>query len=202
MSHHHHTSPLPPPSHGSHNHHPNNPQQTGDKFVAVTGKLSGPLGDADDNHVAIRLFASSGSGAGHYTVQFNVESTSSPHNAQYSIHDESFATGSLPPEGLDSNALVSYKALGLTEHNFHTISNGNLRTIVHSSLDKSVLVVAYGFTFPGNGIHMIHFNNGEKPTSPHANHPNNDGMLQVFYKDATGSMFRRSIFLKFQTQTL
>lgn len=197
---HHHSHPLPKPTHGSRTSHPNN--QGGDKFVAVVGKVSGPLGDADDNHVEIRLHVSSGAGAGDHRVEFNVESTSAPHDAEYYILDETIAGGVLPDEGVTTDATVDYKAMGLTQSDFKTIKNGNLRTIVHSSIDKSLLVAAHGFTFPGNGVHMIHYNNGEKPGSTHANHPHQDGALAIYYKDLSNRLIRRWIFLKFQSQTL
>lgn len=200
MSHHHHAQPLPQPSHGSSHSHPND--HAGDQFVAVAGRVNGPLSDADDNHIAITLHVSSGAGAGNHSVEFNVESTSTPHDAQYYILDEPVADGSLPPEGMTTDTSVDYKAMGLRQSNFKTIKNGNLRTIVHSSVDKAILLVAYGFTFPHNGVHMIHYNNGEKPGSSHANHPHQDGVLVVYYKDLSNRLIRRWIFLKFQTQTL
>jgi hypothetical protein len=198
MSHHHHSQHLPQPS--RENSHPND--RAGDKFVAVAGRVNGPLGDADDNHVEIKLLVSSGAGAGNYSVEFNVESTDKPHDAQYYILDEPVAGGSLPPEGMTTDATVDYKAMGLKQSNFKTIKNGNLRTVVHSSVDKATLVVAYGFTFPHNGVHMIHYNNGEKPGSRHANHPHQDGALVVYYRDLSNHLIRRWIFLKFQSQTL
>jgi hypothetical protein len=198
VSHHNHTQPLPQPPHdGS---HPND--RGGDQFVAVAGKVNGPLGDADDNHVEIRLLVSSGQGAGKYTVEFNVESTSAPKAAQYYILDQPVAGDHLPPEGVTTDAAVDYKAMGLKQSNFKTSNNGNLRTVVHSSVEKALLVVAYGFTFPHNGVHMIHYNNGEKPGGGHANHPHQDGALVVYYKDLSNQLFRRWIFLKFQSQTL
>jgi len=200
LSHHHHQQPIPQPAPQHPNTHPNH--QPGDKFVAVAGRVNGPLGDADDNHVEIKLLVATGPGAGTYKVEFNVESNSTPKDAQYFILDEHVTASQMPPEGTTDNAKLDYKAMGLTQAKFKTITNGNLRTVVHSSLSHAVLVVAYGFTFPGHGVHMIHYNNGEKPGSTHANHPHQDGALAVYFKDLTGQLIRRWIFLKFQSQTL
>lgn len=200
MSHHHHAKPLPQPAHGHPHSHPND--HAGDLFVAVAGKVNGPLGDADNNHVEIKLHIASGTGAGNYKVEFNVESNTTPKDAQYYILDQPVAADALPPEGVTHDATVDYRAMGLLESNFKTISNGNLRTVVHSTVDRALLVVAYGFTFPGNGVHMIHYNNGEKPGSTHPNHPKHDGALVVYFKDLSNQLIRRWIFLKFQSQTL
>ncbi len=199
-SHHHHANKLPQPTHKHGPSHKND--QAGDKFIAVVGKVNGPLNDADDNHVEIKLHVGSGTGAGDYRVEFNVESTSVPKDAEYYVLDQPVNSTDLPPEGVTNDASVDYKAMGLQQSNFKTIGNGNLRTVVHSSIDKSFLVTAYGFTFPGNGVHMIHFNNGEKAGSTHANHPGKDGALVIYYKDINGNIIRRWIFLKFQSQTL
>lgn len=198
MSHHHHEQPISQPV--QRQAHPNT--SAADHFVAVAGRVNGPLGDADDNHVEIKLLVASGAGAGNYKVEFNVESTSTPKDAQYFVLDHAITAADLPHEGVTNDASLDYKAMGLKQANFKTISNGNLRTIVHSSLSHAVLVVAYGFTFPGHGVHMIHFNNGERPGSTHANHPKHDGALAVYFKDLTGQLFRRWIFLKFQSQSL
>lgn len=200
MSHHHHVTPLPQPSHGHHPSHPNH--VPGARFVAVAGKVNGPLGDADDNHVEIKLNVASGTSAGNYKVEFNVESNSTPKDAQYYILDQHVADTALPPEGVTNDASLDYHAMGLIEANFKTIANGNLRTVVQSSVDKAFLVVAYGFTFPGNGVHMIHFNNGEKQGSQHPNHPHQDGALACYFRDLSNQLIRRWIFLKFQSQTL
>jgi hypothetical protein len=199
VSAHHHQQPIPQPP-VPQPHHPNG--SAGDHFVAVAGRVNGPLGDADDNHVEIKLLVASGAGAGSYKVEFNVESNATPKDAQYFIVDHSITAAELPHEGVTNDAILDYKAMKLQQANFKTISNGNLRTIVHSSLSHAVLVVADGFTFPGNGVHMIHDNNGERPGSAHGNHPKQDGALAVYFKDLTGQLFRRWIFLKFQSQTL
>lgn len=202
MSKHHHKHPHIHPNPRPSPHHPNDPGKTGDRFVAVVGKVAGPLGDSDNNHVSIPLRVSVGNEAGTYHVQFNVESTNNPKDAQYHIIDETIKPSDLPQEGVFADAQLDYKQLGLHESDFKIIQNGNLRTVVHSSVDRAEIMEAYGFTYPGLGVHMIHFNNGEKPGSAHSNHPHQDGALAIYYRDGQGAYVRRWIFLKFQSQSL
>jgi uncharacterized protein YukJ len=171
-------------------------------YGALVGVLNGPLSDADNNHIFIPVHVAAGNTAGVYKIAFNVESNAAPKAAQYYVLDEAIQDKDFPHEGFSTNAHLSYHELGLVQSEFKTIQNGLLRTVVHSSVQKAKLISAYGFTFQGGGLHDIHYNNGEKPSSGHANRPGKDGALALYFHDAAGRAIRRWIFIKFQTQTL
>jgi len=171
-------------------------------YGAVAGVVNGPLSDADNNHVFIPLFVASGTGKGVWKIAFNVESKLPPNAAQYHLVDEAITDADFPKPGFTTNERLSYAELGLKNAQFTIVSNGKLRTLVHSSVSQAQLVVAYGFTFPGGGLHDVHYNNGEPPGSGHPAHPGKDGALCLYYHEATGQAVRRWIFIKFQTQSL
>jgi hypothetical protein len=197
MSHHHHNHPLPPSPRDGGSHIPNN------VYGVITGKVDGPLSDADNNHVFIPVRISEGAtGAGLHKIAFNVESNAPPKAAEYLVQDEAITDGDFPEKGFTTDATLSYTALGLTQNRFKKIENGLLRTVVHSSVDAAEIVAVYGFTFPGGGLHDIHYNNGEQPGSSHPNHRNQDGALSLYFHDSTGRAIRRWIFIKFQSQIL
>jgi len=196
MSKHNHKNHKPAPVPAKIPHIPSN------IYGAVAGVLNGPLSDADNNHVFIPVHVAIGATAGVYKIAFNVESNAAPKMAEYYVLDEAVKSTDFPEQGFTSDAYLSYQELGLHQSNFKTIQNGMLRTIVHSSVEKAQLISAYGFTFPGGGLHDIHYNNGEKPGSGHANQPGKDGALAVYFHDAAGQAVRRWIFIKFQTQSL
>jgi len=194
MSHHHHQplKPTPPAS-------KNLPHNV---YGVIVGKIDGPLSDADNNHIFIPVRIATGGHAGRYQLAFNTESNQGP-AVQYHIHDEPIAMADVPGEEFTTDASLSYHDLGLHQAGFRTVSNGKLRTIVHNSAMNSDLVAAYGFTFSdGSGLHDIHFNNGEKAGSGHANQPNKDGALVFYYLNRSGQTTRRWIFIKFQSQSL
>jgi uncharacterized protein YukJ len=171
-------------------------------YGVLVGKVDGPLSDADNNHVFIPVRVFQGSGTGLHKIAFNVESNAKPKAAQYFVYDEVVEDADFPEQGFSADASLSYQELDLKQRQFKTIKNGLLRTVVHSTVDASELLAAYGFTFPGGGLHDIHYNNGERPGSHHANHPNQDGALAVYYHNKGGQPVRRWIFIKFQSQKL
>jgi len=195
MSHHHH-HPL----------HPRRPVSTRlphNAYGALVGTIDGPLSDADDNHVFLPVRIAVGGHAGRYRLAFNTESTQGHAPVQYDVHDEPIAMADVPSEEFTTDASLSYPALGLHQVDFRTVSNGQLRTIVHDSAQDSDLVAAYGVTFSdGGGIHDLHYNNGEPAGSHFPNHPNHDGALVFYYFNRVGATTRRWIFIKFQTQSL
>lgn len=171
-------------------------------YGELVGKVNGPLSDADNNHVFIPIFVAAGTGAGVWKVAFNVESNAAPKAAQYHVVDEAIATTDFPKGGFYAKARLSYQEIGLKTSEFKLIQNGMLRTVVHSTVSHAELVAVYGFTFPGGGIHDVHYNNGEPAGSGHSNRPNEDGALAVYFHETSGQAVRRWIFIKFQSQHL
>jgi uncharacterized protein DUF2278 len=171
------------------------------RYGALVGVLDGPLSDADDNHVFIFVRIPDGQFAGRYKLAFNVESDDRHTRTQFALRDEAISADEVPPEEFDDTARLSYAGLGLHQADFKPINNGNLRTIVHSTLAASFLVSAYGFTFPG-GMHEIHMNSGERPGDHHPDRPNRDGALACYYRTGGGDVVRRWVFIKFDSQDL
>jgi len=194
MSKHHHTGPLNPPPAAS-------TKLPKNVYGALVGVVDGPLSDADDNHVFIWLRVHAGNHAGRYKLAFNVESNDHT-EAQYYVYDEQITQADVPVESFTTDATLSYKKTGLKQTDFKAIANGQLRTLVHSSVQNTDLIEVYGVTFDtGDGMHEIHMNSGERPGSTHPNQPNKDGALSFYYK-TNGQDVRRWIFIKFGTQDL
>lgn len=170
-------------------------------YGELAGVVNGPLSDADNNHVFIPIWVASGSGTGVWKIAFNVESNSPPLAAEYFILDEAITDAEFPKPGFIQSAHLSYAELGLHNAQFTVVTNGKLRTLVHSSISHAQLVVAYGFTFPG-GLHDVHYNNGEPAGSKHPARVGKDGALSLYYHEASGQAVRRWIFIKFQSQSL
>src|SRR4051812_35115428 len=99
-------------------HQPPAPTVPANTYGAMVGKINGPLGDADDNHVSIPVKVSSGTGAGVWKVAFNVESNAAPKAAQYRVVDEAVGATGFPSEGFFAGAHLSYKTLGLKGADF------------------------------------------------------------------------------------
>ena len=178
------------------------PSVPGGVYGSLVGVINGPLSNADNNHVFIPVFVSTGAGQGVWKIAFNVESNLPPKAAQYYVVDEAITDADFPKPGFVQNVHLSYAELGLKNAQFTVVTNGKLRTLVHSSVDHAKLVAAYGFTFPGGGLHDVHYNNGEPAGSGHPAHPGKDGALTLYYHEASGQAVRRWIFIKFQTQSL
>lgn len=171
-------------------------------YGRLAGVVNGPLSDRDDNHVYIPLRVWQGPAKGTHRVAFNVESIVPPGAAQYCVIDEPVTAKDVPKEGFTQRVRLSYAELGLTQAQFKTVENGLLRSLVHSTIAQAERVAVHGRTFPGGGIHDIHYNNGEAPDSPHPNRPGQDGALTVYFRGKDGGYVRRWFLIKFQTQTL
>lgn len=171
-------------------------------YGRLVGVVNGPLSNVDANHVFVPLRVWEGPAKGTHRVAFNIESNAPPHAAEYCALDEPVAAADLPPEGFTEHVRLSYREFGVTQQQFRVVENGTLRALVHSSIARAQRVAVYGFTFPGGGIHDIHYNNGEPPGSPHPNRPGQDGALAVYLRGADNGYVRRWILIKFQTQTL
>ena len=171
-------------------------------YGALVGTVSGPLSDADDNHVFIFVRVATGEHRGRYRLAFNTECADRT-SVQYSVQEEPITLAEAPAEGFTEDASLSYHDLGLRQADFRAVANGRLRTIVHASAEESDLVGAYGFTFDdGTGMHDLHFNNGEPRGSRHPNRADQDGAIAFYYLNRFGHTIRRWVFVKFQTQEL
>ena len=171
-------------------------------YGRLVGVVTGPLSDVSDNHVFIPLRVRQGPAKGMHRLAFNVESHAAPHAAQYCVLDEPVGETELPEDGFTEEVSLSYRDFGIGPEQFRTVENGFLRAVVHASLARAHLVAAYGFTFPGGGIHDLHYNYGEPAGSTHINQPGKDGALAVYFRSAEGGYVRRWILIKFQSQTL
>ncbi|MGZ3459165.1 MAG: DUF2278 family protein [Archangium sp.] len=172
-------------------------------YGALVGVLDGPLSDKDNNHVFISVRIRKGNFSGRYQIAFNVESNDPTTQTQYYVYDEAITADEIPPEDFSTSASLSYQSLGLKAADFKPIESGRLRTIVHSTVETSEWISAYGFTYSdGTGLHDVHMNSGEPSGSHHANRPNQDGALACYFRTQDGQEVRRWIFIKFTSQAL
>ena len=180
-------------------------------FGMLTGNFNSvsltPRGSSkpDDNHVYILLRIPSGALAGVYECAFNTHSNQGS-NAQYAEKEEDLGSATFPSTGFVSTATLSYHSMGLKQTDFQTITGPNLATTVMQYAQSAYRIAAFGFTYStGDGIHDIHYNNGEKPGAGFGNHPNQDGALVFYFAGGVQdnpNPSARWIFIKFDTQTL
>jgi hypothetical protein len=155
-----------------------------------------------DNHVYLWLKVNWGLYSGRYECAVNAESIQKNIQVQYCVRDEEITAGDFPSVGF-WKAEVSYKRLGLTQKNFHPISNGSLRSVIYHYAENCTMAAAYGVTYEeGNGLHDMHMNSGEKKGGKNPNRELGDGALVFYERHETTSSRRTWIFTKFASQSL
>jgi hypothetical protein len=199
MSHrdHIHNQPLPPA-----------PGFAGDRlpdeeFIGLVGTYQKWTLDSENDpnhenpdHVYVWIAVSSADLQGAYECAFNALSNQAPNPqlaiVQYYERDQTLAPDEWPAQGLATHPVVNYGQLGLTDDDFHTILEGNVRQLVESYATNCQLICAYGTSYSdGTGLDKIH-----------RNQPNQDGAI-IFYFDANhGGPVARWLFIKFQDQTI
>jgi len=175
-------------------------------YGAVIGQLDisseRPIQGRNGDH--LQFYISAGQ-AGAYQVDVNTQSRDGTEIGVY-IAEETLdpaANGGQgqpfgqPSLGVDLNAALSYKAIGLDDGNFVLLPYTRIESQLEADLGAAQFVAAYGMTFDdggedGKGLHETHFN----PKAPGA--PDRDGALALYTVDTvSGKPKRVWYFFKF-----
>jgi hypothetical protein len=166
----------------------------------------------DDNHVYLWLRVRAASHSGVYECAVNLASIHPERPMTpilYHERDELMAPEAVPPEGFHGNVKCSYRARGLRDGDFGPLPQLPYGPSILALAKTCVRMAVYGVTYnSGEGMHDIHLNSHESPTSIHRDRldadgqPTEDGAL-VFYFPAPEEMIRaRWVFSKFPMQEL
>lgn len=144
----------------------------------------------DDNHVYLWVRVPSGAVAGRYEAAVNVRSTTGSPDLQYATREMTLAVEAWPEPGAVPHAAVSFAGLGLTEADFATVQEGELRSLVMTYAASCARMAVYGVEYTEHtGLHDVHRNPGLH---------DGDGALAFFFDAAHGGPAVRWVFLKFQ----
>lgn len=154
----------------------------------------------DDNHVYLWLSVATGEYAGRYEAAVNIHSTDGS-DLQFAETEENVPAADLPSIGF-APAKLSYAALGLAQADFRQQTEEELHVALLNLAQNAERIAVYGHTYGGgDGLHDVHMNSGEPPSSGHPNPSNQDGALIFYRKDGDGAI-AHWLFLKFASQSL
>jgi hypothetical protein len=180
-------------------------------YGAVVGKFETgreqPIQGRNGDH--LQFYLSIGDG-GSYQIDVNTQSRDGSEIGVY-IAEETLAplANARPDEpfgapsfGVDSEAALSYKAIGLTNGDFELLPYTRIEEQLTADIEAAQFVAAYGMMFDdgganGKGLHETHFN----PHAPGA--PNQDGGLALYtLESATNRPKRIWYFFKFANYSI
>ncbi|HEY3997542.1 MAG TPA: DUF2278 family protein [Candidatus Xenobia bacterium] len=180
--------------------HGNSPQQPG----TVTGEFDHEVvlhGGHGEPHARMDLNVQGQT----YEADINVHSMENPDgsqggsNVEYAVRDQTVT--SLPQDGVTPGSNESYVKDGLTEADFQQVDDDQLHQQLMTMAQQSSRVSLSGQMYndgPGkSGIHDLHQNSGD-PTR--ASEP--DGVSRFYIPNGAGTWDEKSVYIKFQSQTL
>lgn len=178
---HHHTQPK-------HFSHPGGQSQ----FVALVGKpdSESEIHGRSGEHYKIIV---DGGDSGTHEVDVNIQSSDGSDIMVYIGHEDGVDGD---PEGLDTEARLSYAQIGLTDAAFNPISDTRLESLLQTDIDEAAYLAVYGTTYSDGGpagVHLVHRNESGDAR---------DGAVAFFYSADGGKYTVRWYFFKFNNQSV